>query len=112
MKKNKELILHTFIGLFIGYFIIHPISMVIYWFQLNTNEFSLTDLFNVFFENVKHSFSLHMMPMSVAFSVLGALIGLGSGLYYKTIKKKGIFTIWKKAVVKAKYPKFNCQWRK
>ncbi|HCY39913.1 MAG TPA: ATP-binding protein, partial [Prolixibacteraceae bacterium] len=57
MKKNKELIIHTLFGLLIGYFLIHPISMVIYWFQLNTNEYSLTDLFNVFIGNIKHTFS-------------------------------------------------------
>lgn len=77
MKKNEELIIHTLVGLLIGYFLIHPISMVIYWFQSNTNEYNLTDLINVFPGNFKHSFSLHMMPMSVAFSILGALIGLG-----------------------------------
>ncbi len=88
MKRNKELIIHAFIGLLTGYFLIHPISMVIYWFQLNTNEHSLTDLFDVFTVNLRHSFSLHMMPMSVAFSILGALIGLGSGFYYRSIKKK------------------------
>ena len=104
MKKNKELILHTFIGLFIGYFLIHPISMVIYWFQLNTKEYNLTDLFNVFLGNFKHSFSLHMMPMSVAFSALGALIGLGSGFYYKSIKKKEYLLYGKKQLLQQSIP--------
>jgi hypothetical protein len=104
MKTNKELILHPFIGLLIGYFLIHPISMVIYWFQLNTNGYNLTDLFNVFLGNIKHSFSLHMMPMSVAFSILGALIGLGSGLYYRSIKKKEYLLYAKKQLLKQSIP--------
>jgi len=104
MKNNKELIIHTFIGLFIGYFIIHPISMVIYWFQLNTNEYNLSDLFNVFLGNFKHTFSLHMMPMSVAFSILGALIGLGSGFYYKSIKKREYLLYGKKQLLQQSIP--------
>ena len=100
MKNNKELIIHTFIGLLIGYFLLHPISMVIYWFQLNTGEYSLTDLINVFLGNVRHSFSLHMMPMSISFSVLGALIGLGSGFYYKSIKKREYLLYGKKQLLK------------
>ncbi len=104
MKTNKELILHTLIGLLIGYFLLHPISMVIYWFQLNTNEYTFTDLFNVFLGNVRHSFSLHMMPMSVAFSILGALIGLGSGFYYKSIKKREFLLYEKKQLLKQSIP--------
>jgi hypothetical protein len=104
MKTNKELILHTLIGLLIGYFLLHPISMVIYWFQLNTNEFTFTDLFNVFLGNVRYSFSLHMMPMSVAFSILGALIGLGSGFYYKSIKKREFLLYGKKQLLKQSIP--------
>ena len=104
MKNNKELIIHSFIGLLIGYFIIHPISMVIYWFQLNTNEYNLTDLFNVFLGSFKHSFSLHMMPMSIAFSILGVAIGLGSGLYYKSIKRREYLLYGKKQLLKQRIP--------
>lgn len=104
MKKNKELIIHTLVGLLIGYFLIHPVSMVIYWFQSNTNEYTLIDLFNVFIGNVKHAFSLHMMPMSVAFSILGALIGLGSGFYNKSIKKREILLYGKKQLLQQSIP--------
>ena len=104
MKDNKELILHTFIGLLIGYFLLHPISMFIYWFELNTNEYNLTDLVKVFLEGFKHSFSLHMMPMSGAFSTLGALVGLGSGLYYKSIKKREYLLYGKRQLLKQSIP--------
>ncbi|MDD2306788.1 MAG: ATP-binding protein [Prolixibacteraceae bacterium] len=104
MKNNKELIIHTLAGLLIGYFLIHPVSMVIYWFQLNANEYTLTDLFDVFLGNVRHSFSLHMMPMSVAFSILGALMGLGSGFYYKSIKKREYLLYGKKQLLQQSIP--------
>ena len=86
--KDSPVFIHTLLGIVLGYFLLHPISMVIYWFELNSDEYNLTELLKVFLEGFKHSFSLHMMPMSVAFSILGALIGLGSGLYYKSIKQR------------------------
>jgi hypothetical protein len=104
MKKNKELILHTLIGILTGYFFIHPISMVIYWVQLNPGEFNMAGLTNVFLGNIKHTFSLHMMPMSVAFSMLGALIGLGSGFYYKSIKKREYLLYGKKQLLQQSIP--------
>lgn len=104
MKDNKELILHTFIGLLIGYFVIHPISMVIYWLQLNTNEIRLTDLVYIFLDGFTHSFQFHMMPMSVAFSILGALIGLGSGIYYKSIKKREHLLYGRKQLLQQSIP--------
>ena len=104
MKNNKELILHPVIGLLIGYFFIHPVSMVIYWFQMNTGGYNMADLLNVFIGNVWHSFSIHMMPMSVAFATLGALIGLGSGFYYKSLKNKDYLLYGKKQLLKQSIP--------
>ncbi len=104
MKNNRELILHSIIGLFIGYFLIHPVSMVIHWFELNSGENGLTDLVRIFMENFKHSFSLHMMPMSVAFATLGAFVGLSSGLYYKSIKKREHMLYGKRQLLQQSIP--------
>lgn len=104
MKNNKEVILHSIIGLLIGYFLIHPISMVIYWFEFNSKETSLTDLVSVFLNGFKHAFSLHMMPMSMSFSILGTFIGLGSGLYYKSIKRKEHLLYGKKQLLQQSIP--------
>ena len=40
IQAIKLVLYHSFAGLLIGYFILHPISMVIYWFELNNSEFS------------------------------------------------------------------------
>jgi len=88
IKKHKELLLHSTTGLLVGYFLLHPISMVIYWYQVQTGGFDLTALINVLSVNLVQSFTLHMVPMSVAFAILGLSIGLVSGLYYQSIKKK------------------------
>lgn len=86
--KNGQVALHAIIGLLIGYFILHPISMMIHSFELNESVFSLRSLIDLSSESFKHSFSLHMMPMSVAFAILGLIGGIISGLYYKSIKDK------------------------
>lgn len=104
MKNKKELILHTFIGLLIGYFLIHPISMVIYWFEFHSEMSSLNDLIHVFINSFEHSFSFHMMPMSVAFSTLGIFIGFGSGMYYKSLKKKELLLYGKKQLLQQSIP--------
>jgi hypothetical protein len=88
IKNNKELILHSLFGLLIGYFFLHPVSMVIHWVETNNSAFSWTEVERVFYDSMVHSFSFHMMPMSLAFTTLGLLGGLGSGIYYKSIKKK------------------------
>lgn len=104
MKNNKEVILHSIIGLFTGYFLIHPLSMVIYLFEFNSKETSLTDLVTVLLNGFRHAFSLHMMPMSMSFSLLGIFIGLGSGLYCKSIKRKEHILYGKKQLLQQSIP--------
>lgn len=86
--KNQEILIHAFVGLLVGYFILHPTSMAIYWFENNLDGVSSSALWSVFAGQVIESFSFRMMPMSVAFSVLGLLMGFASGLYYHNIKEK------------------------
>lgn len=102
--QSREIFIHSFIGLAIGYFVLHPVSMVIYWFEFNQESFSLTAFFHAFQENFHHSFSLHMMPMSVAFSILGLIIGTGSGIYSNSIKAKQKALQIKKQVLNQNIP--------
>jgi hypothetical protein len=78
--------------------------MAIYWFEMNTNEFSLTDVSKVFMHGFIHSFKLPMVPMSVAFAIFGAVSGFGSGLYYKSIKKKEHLLFGKKQLLQQSIP--------
>ncbi|HYQ58976.1 MAG TPA: ATP-binding protein [Draconibacterium sp.] len=84
--RNQEILLLAIIGLLFGYFILHPISMVIYWYEMTSSVFNFSSFGEVLSESFSHSFSLHMMPMSVAYSILGVLVGVTFGLYYKTHK--------------------------
>ena len=88
LLPNRVLLIHTLIGGSFFYFIIHPLTMVIYWFELNGVSFSLNQFLTIAPERILHSFSFHMTGMSLAFVFMGVLVGLGSGLYYSNILKK------------------------
>ena len=104
ISKNQEILIHSIIGLLTGYFILHPTSMVIYWFENNLNGVSFSALWSVFWNQFVESFSFSMMPMSVAFSVLGLLIGLASGLYSRSIKEKQDKLLTKRQLLKQSIP--------
>lgn len=87
LKANYALI-HSLIGIAVGYFLLHPITMVIYWFEINQNNFTLSNIVQAFVERFAHAFYLHMMPMSVAFAFIGGIMGLGSGLYFSKVRKQ------------------------
>lgn len=95
MKSNRLILIlqehitiHIVIGMFIGYFILHPTTMVIYWFEINTDPITLECLKSIIIERLSDTFHINMMPMSNAFIVLGGLCGLASGIYYNAIKRK------------------------
>jgi len=102
--QNKELLIHSIVGLLVGFFILHPISMVIYWFDSNGTDYNLMILGKVITESIIHAFSFHMIGMSIAFSILGALIGFGSGLYYRSIKRKEGILFGKRKLLEQSIP--------
>jgi len=86
---NKYVLwLHFITGTMIFYFIVHPLTMVIYWFEISGTKFTLVQLLKVAPERILDSFSFTMKGMSITFIILGGLIGLGSGLYYRNILRK------------------------
>jgi hypothetical protein len=87
--KNKPVLIHSLIGILAGYFLLHPITMVIYWFEISDNTITLKSIMDAFAERFMHAFYLHMMPMSLVFIVIGGVFGLSSGLYFRKIRKQG-----------------------
>lgn len=88
MKGKRVLLIHLMFGAGVFYFIIHPLTMVIYWFEMNGTPFSLNLFLTIAPERMLHSFSFHMTGMAFAFILMGAFVGLGSGLYYSNILQK------------------------
>ncbi len=84
-----HVLLHTIVGILLGYFLLHPITMAIYWFEINNVSVTFQSLSDSFSEGFMHAFHLHMMSMSLVFIIIGGIIGLGSGLYFRKIHKQG-----------------------
>jgi len=88
-KKNKLILVHVLIGASIFYFLIHPISVVLYWFEYSNTDYSFLKFMEVIRERLSESFSFKMQRMSISFTVLGSFLGLISGLLWiKLIEKK------------------------
>jgi len=87
-RKERHVFIHTLIGVGIGYFLLHPITMVIYWFQTNDTSVTFQNVTEAFNKSFFHAFYLHMMPMSLVFSIIGGLMGLVSGLYLRKIRNQ------------------------
>ena len=84
------ILIHSLIGILIGIFVFHPITMVIYWFEFNPSDISFDLLAEVFVARVKHSFHSSMLPMSLIFASIGGLFGFISGLYSRAQRLRKI----------------------
>ena len=76
---------HLLIGVIVFYFLVHPLTMIIYWFEMKGVPFSLNQFIKVAPGRILDSFSFQMTGMAIAFILIGVLVGLGSGLYYRII---------------------------
>ena len=86
--KDSSVFIHTAAGGLLGYFVLHPITMVIYWFQINNTSITLQSVLAALSEGFSHAFYLHMMPMSLVFIIIGGIAGLGPGLYFRKVRKQ------------------------
>ena len=94
MKEKKitelkyNIWLHILMGIAIFYLLIHPLTMVIYSFEMSNTPFTINQLFKIAPERIASSFSFRMTGMSIAFIIIGSLVGLGSGFYFRSILRK------------------------
>lgn len=99
-NNNKIQISHMLAGIVIFYFLIHPLTMVIYWFEFHGQNHPDFTFANLFVQRILHSFSFHMTGMSSIFLSIGIATGLGSGMYYNRIRKKNILLIKQEEFIK------------
>jgi sigma-B regulation protein RsbU (phosphoserine phosphatase) len=85
---NNPALIYSFIGILAGYFLLHPITMVIYWFEISNTTVTLKGILEAFRDRFLHAFNFHMIPMSIVFILIGGFSGLGSGLYFKKIRNQ------------------------
>jgi hypothetical protein len=88
INSSRPVFIHVLIGALAGYFLLHPVSMVIYWFEFNDAPVLIPQLIDVFLDRLSYAFNMKMFPMALAFGVIGALLGLGPGLFVRSLKMK------------------------
>ena len=103
-QMKKPVVLHTIFGVVVGYLLLHPLSMVIFWYEFNPGGLHYDGFIMNLFYLIRHSFTQHMFTMSASFTLIGAMAGLGSGLYYQKIRKQhktlnGYYKLLKKGIV-------------
>ncbi len=76
---------HAGLGALLSLFVVHPVTMVIYWFELHPHPWQLSTALAYAFDRLAGSFELPMLPMSATFIVLGSVVGAGTGLYARAL---------------------------
>ena len=87
-RNIKTIFTQTVIWGGIFYFLVHPFTMVLYWFEFSNTTFSFSLFREVLQERFLESFTLDMRGMGGLLALLGALLGTISGLFWIILKKK------------------------
>ena len=89
MKKNSKILLvHVAIGISVFYFLVHPFTAVLYWFEYTNTDYSFSLFLKVLKDQFLESFSFNMIQMSASLTALGGFLGLLSGLLWINFNKK------------------------
>lgn len=88
LGEKYTILIHLLFGIVIFYFLVHPLTMVIYWFEMNDASFTISKFLDIAPDRMLDSFSFRMTGMAMAFVLIGALVGLGSGLYYRNLLRQ------------------------
>ena len=84
----KILIIQILAGAGIFYFLVHPFTMVLYWFEYSHTHFSTSLFMDILSKRFLESFSFNMRGMSTSLMLLGSVLGLVSGFFWIKLKKK------------------------
>ncbi len=88
LKKIKLILIHVLIGTSIFYFLIHPFTVVLYWFEYSHTAYSFTLFTEILKDRLLESFSFKMIRMSTLFTLFGGFLGLISGIFWISFKEK------------------------
>lgn len=84
-SRRRVVAAHTTVGAIVGVLLLHPVTMAIYWFEFHPEGTLGLAFWRFAALRVAHAFEPHMLAMTSAFAVIGALLGSTSGLYYRAL---------------------------
>lgn len=85
---ESSVFIHTAAGGLLGYFVLHPVSMFIYWFKINNAGITLKSLLEASNKGFIHAFHPDAVSVSLAFAIIGCIAGLAPGLYFRKIRRQ------------------------
>lgn len=84
---SADLAIHILAGAIVGVLVLHPVTMVVYYFEFH-QDLSPYEALEMATARTARAFSPHMWPMTSVFVVIGGMLGLGSGVYSVAIARK------------------------
>lgn len=87
-QNIKTIFVQILIWAGIFYFLVHPFTMVLYWFEYSKTTFSFSLFQEVLKQRFLESFTFDMRGMGILLTLLGSLLGILSGLFVINIKRK------------------------
>ncbi len=90
LNRNRIVPVHAFAGVLVGYWILHPVTMIIYQFEFDPPSGSFREVLNSLITRACLSFNFTMLPMGLFFTLLGGSLGLASGFCYRSLREKDI----------------------
>ncbi|MDT0691424.1 ATP-binding protein [Salegentibacter sp. F188] len=88
LRNIKTIAVQVLIWAGIFYFLVHPFTMVLYWFEYSNTVFSFSLFQDVLKTRFLESFTFDMSGMGGLLTLLGGLLGLLSGLFWINLKRK------------------------
>ena len=82
------ILIHALIGAALFYFLVHPLTMVLYGFEFSHQPFSFSLIGDVLKDQLWQSFSFRMMGMNTTLTVFGTILGGGYGMLWRKIREK------------------------
>ena len=78
---------HMLAGVLLSVLVLHPVTMAIYYFEFHP-ELDLSNFMALVTARLAGAFRFEMWPMTFAFACIGAVLGMVSGFYSRTITRK------------------------
>ncbi len=88
MAKIKIIFIHLLLSAGVFYFLVHPFTMVLYWFEFSGTSFSFLKFHEIFSNRFLESFGFHMRGMGGLLTIFGSVLGLVTGWTWIHLKRK------------------------
>ena len=88
LRKLYVPLLHGLIGAVVGIVLLHPATRIVYWYEYRQTTANSESLWRFLSENLGGIFSVHMLPMTGMFAIMGAAIGVIFGLYHLALSAR------------------------